>query len=155
MMRTSAFRRVLRLASVAGFAGLMSTAAMAAEGLVLMVGPADGTHAEITFSPDKASDRAIVISTHLVGVTGSRLALNVDRSANPAYEHIMADGECKFVSDASQCEIAISGSAPEYATLVALFKRGLVVHIEVETAGAMQMSQDATLRGFTKAYKGL
>ena len=152
-MRTAFSLRALGLA--AAVALVCSSPAKAQEMLTLMVGPPEGVHAEITFSPDTPSDRAIMIATHLAGVGGSRLALKVDRATQPAYEHILAEGECKFVDAASACEVAIAGNSPTYRTLVDLFKRGLVVHIEVETAGSMEMAQDASLRGFTKAYKGL
>lgn len=144
------------LAATAIAAGGASAApAMTDNGFALTIGQPDGEHAEVAFSADTMSDRAIVISTHLMGVAGSRLSISIDRKATPLFKHILAEDECKFVDNASDCQIALSGNSDAYGRIVYAFKRGLVLHFAVETAGLTTMSQDASLRGFTAAYRQL
>jgi hypothetical protein len=140
------------LAAATLLSGLLAGQAMAQEALNLMFGDPAGEHATVTFSPDKTGAQAIVVGTHLVGVAGSRLSLSVDRAGNNIVDHILTAEECKFGDTGSDCSFAIAGDSPEYATLVTAFKRGLKLHIEVENAGSMEMSQDISLIGFTKAY---
>lgn len=134
--------------------GIHASAAMA-EDLTLMFGKPDGEHAEIILSPDKSSDRALVIKTRLVGVAGSRLFLNTDGGTKPLFERILTEDECKFVDNGSVCEVAIAGGTRLYKEAVYAFKRARVLHVGVETAGSMAMSEKVSLKGFTKAYNKL
>jgi hypothetical protein len=125
---------------------------LAAEGLQLMFGAPDGEHATLTFSSDTASAEAILVETRLVGAAGSRLSLSVDRAGDKLFDRILTETDCRFVDQASTCRVSIAGGTPEYAAIVAAFKAGLRAHVEVETAGSMDMSQDISLKGFTRAY---
>lgn len=125
---------------------------LAEEGLQLMFGAPDGEHATLTFSGDTASAEAIVVETRLVGAAGSRVSLSVDRAGGNLFDRILTEADCRFVDQASTCRFAIPGGTAEYAAIVAAFKAGLKAHVEVETAGSMEMSQDISLKGFTRAY---
>ena len=122
---------------------------------MLMFGPPDGRHATISFSPAKAGPDAIVVSTVRVGVAGSRLQLAIDRSRATLIDRILSTEDCRFDDKGSVCSFAIAGDTPEYGAIVDAFKRGLNLHIELTNAGSTEMSEDISLRGFTKAYNAL
>lgn len=147
---------VLRLACLALAFAATTALPLRAEGpLSLMFGTPDAEHATLTLQGDTASPEAIVIETRLVGAAGSRLSLSVDRAQSPLYERLLTPEDCRFVDQASTCRLAIAGNTPEYAAIVTAFKAGLTAHVEVQTAGTMEMSQDISLKGFTRAYNGL
>ena len=133
----------------------LPTVAGAAELLRLMFGTPEGRHATLDFAADSNGLEALVITTHLAGVAGSRLALSVDRAGAPLIERVLANGECRFDDGASVCRVAIGGDTAEYAAIVSAFKAGLTAHVEVENAGSMEMSEDISLRGFTKDFSRL
>ena len=134
---------------------MLAAPAFAQENLMLMFGAPEGRHATLSFSPNKAGEDALVVSTVQVGVAGSRLQLSIDRSKTPLVDRILATDECKFDDKGSLCTFAIQGNTPEYAAVVDAFKKGLTVHIELTNAGSMEMSEDISLVGFTKAYRKL
>jgi hypothetical protein len=88
-------------------------------------------------------------------VAGSRVSLSVDRAGGNLFDRVLTESDCRFVDQASSCRFSIPGGTPEYAAIVAAFKAGLKAHVEVETAGSMEMSQDISLKGFTRAYGDL
>lgn len=130
----------------------LATPTFAQDALMLMFGAPEGRHATISFSPDKAGADALIVSTVQVGVAGSRLQLAIDRSKSPLVDRILKAEDCKFDDKGSICSFAIAGGTPEYGAVVDAFKRGLTLHIELTNAGSMEMSEDISLRGFTKAY---
>lgn len=133
-------------------AAALAVPAFAQDTLMLMFGAPEGRHATLAFSPDKSGAEALVVSTVQVGVAGSRLQLAIDRSKSPLVDRILKTEDCKFNDKGSLCSFAIAGGTPEYGAIVDAFKRGLTLHIELTNAGAMEMSEDISLRGFTKAY---
>lgn len=142
------------LALAVGLSGALGSAAFA-EDFSLMLGDPAGQHVALMFAADKASDKAVVVTTRLAGVAGSRVSLSIDKAKDNIINHILADQECKFVDNASTCEFAIPGGTNEYARIVDAFKKGLTVHVEVETAGSMEMQNDISLKGFTKNFNKL
>jgi hypothetical protein len=139
-----------------GFVAFLASTAFAAEILILTSGKPDGKRADIMFSRDKSSDRAIVIKTTKAGVAGSRLFLEIDRAKQPLFTYIFAEQDCKFEeTTGSICELAIAGSDRRYGQIVSGFKRAKTLHIGVETAGSMAMSEDVSLKGFTRSYDKL
>jgi len=129
-----------------------SAPAFAQEALMLMFGAPEGRHATVSFSPDKAGADALVVSTVQVGVAGSRLQLAIDRSKSPLLDRILKAEDCKFDDKGSICSFTIAGGTSEYDAVVDAFKKGLTLHIELTNAGSMEMSEDISLKGFTKAY---
>ncbi len=123
-----------------------------AEPLQLMFGDPAARHATVTFAPDTGGAEAVVISTRRAGAPGSRLALSVDHAATPLIDRILTADDCRFDDGGSRCAIAVPGDSPDYRALVTAFKRGLTLHIDITNAGSMEMSEDVSLKGFTKAY---
>lgn len=150
-MQTRSRNSALLAAALA--AGALATPAMAE--VNLMFGDPAAMHVSITLSPDKASDTALVVKTRLAGVAGSRVSFSIDRVGNNLFDHLLTTEECKFVDQASECQFSIAGGTPEYDRIVLAFKKGLTLHVEVENAGSMEMSDDISLRGFTKSYNAL
>jgi hypothetical protein len=134
---------------------LATTPLHAAESLSLMFGVPDAEHATFTFSPDESSPDAIVVETRLVGAAGSRLSLSIDKASGTIVDRILTQQDCRFVNQESTCRFSIPGDTPQYAAIVAAFKAGLTAHVTVETAGSMEMSQNISLQGFTRAFEGL
>lgn len=126
-----------------------------AENFMLSFGKPEGERADIVFSANKMSKRAILIKTTRVGVAGSRLFLEIDKSRTPIVNHIFTDDECRFSDNGSACEITISGTSNEYQKILYAFRRGRTLHIGIVGAGSMKMSEDVSLIGFTAYYKKL
>jgi hypothetical protein len=133
----------------------LAAPAIAQENLMLMFGAPEGRHATLSFSPNKTADDALVVSTVQVGVAGSRLQLAIDRSKSPLVDRVLATEDCKFDDKGSVCSFSVAGGTPEYDAIVDAFKKGLTLHIELTNAGSMEMSEDISLVGFTKAYRKL
>ena len=129
--------------------------AQAAEPLVLAIGDPAGDHAEIIFSPEKKSERALTIRTVGVGVAGARLQLSIDRSPLTLISKILSADECRFGDAGSMCELTIPGESKLYMDIVYCFQLALAAHLTVENAGVMAMSDSVSLRGFTAAYRRL
>lgn len=129
-------------------------AARAEEALRLMFGAPDGRHATLDFA-ETTGPRALVITTHLAGVAGSRLSLSVDKASGNLLDRILTNEECRFAEGGSVCSLAVAGDTATYAAVVAAFKAGLSAHVAIENAGSMEMSEDISLRGFTRSYGGL
>jgi hypothetical protein len=130
----------------------LAAPAFAQEALMLMFGSPETRHATVSFSPDKNAADALIVSTVQVGVAGSRLQLAIDRSKSPLLDRILKAEDCKFDDKGSVCSFAIAGGTPEYSAIVDAFKKGLTLHIELTNAGSMEMSEDISLKGFTRAY---
>jgi hypothetical protein len=139
---------VRQLAAVAMLAVVPFSSALAGD-VVLNFGKPDGMHAGITFSPDKTSDRAIVIQTMQVGQTGSHLFLSVDGVGKPIVTHIMTDKECQ--PGGKGCEFSIGGKSEAYGRIIGALRHGKTLHIGVETGHKMVMSMDAPLTGIGAA----
>lgn len=148
-MRFTFLTKTLAAATLCASLGAPS---FAQEALMLMFGAPEGRHATVSFSPDKTGADALIVSTVQVGVAGSRLQLAIDRSRSPLVDRILKAEDCKFDDKGSICSFAIAGGTPEYGAIVDAFKKGLTLHIELTNAGSMEMSEDISLRGFTKAY---
>lgn len=127
----------------------------AAESLNLMFGVPEAEHATFTFAPDSSSPNAIVVETRLVGAAGSRLSLSIDRASETILDRILTEEDCRFVDQESTCRFSIPGDTAQYAAIVAAFKAGWTAHVTVETAGSMDMSQNISLKGFTRAFEDL
>ncbi len=134
---------------------MLSSVALAAEPVMLTVGDPAARHATIAFSPDRSGPDAILITASRVGAPGSRLSLRIDRSGTPLYERLLSEKDCTFTDTGSACMLRIVGGTSQYYAIVTAFKRGLTLHVEIQNAGSMEMQQDVTLRGFTRAYNAL
>jgi hypothetical protein len=139
----------------AALAAFLVTAAPAAQAFELMFGEPEARHATLTFSPDTSGAEAIAVATRRVGAPGSRLTLSIDRSRAPLVDRILSDTDCRFDDKGSMCTFAIPGGTPEYDRIVEAFRLGRTLHIAITNAGSMEMAEDVSLIGFTKAYEAL
>ena len=73
----------------------------------------------------------------------------------PVFDHIFGTGECKFGDSGSRCEVVISASTPDYASILRAFRRGRLARVTIQDAGVMKMDQTVSLIGFTAASRGL
>jgi hypothetical protein len=134
-------------------AALAAASPATAEPVVkLMFGEAGTRQATVAFAPDRGGAEAITITTHRVGAPGSRLVLRIDQSRAALVDRVLGDADCGFDDAGSRCMLAISGGSPDYARIVTAFRLGRTLHVEITTAGSMEMAEDISLLGFTRAY---
>jgi hypothetical protein len=119
---------------------------------MLRAGEATGPNVVFTFDKE-ANQHRIVVRTTQVGVVGSRIEVFVDKAKTPAFRHVFPSTECKFGDSGSECEVIVPASSPDYAEILAQFKRGRVARVTVDDAGVMKMDQTASLNGFTKSLR--
>jgi hypothetical protein len=126
-------------------------AALAAP-VALMAGAPDARHVTFTFAADRTGLEALVIETRRVGNPGAALRIWIDRSAAPLFDRVLTAEDCRFDDAGAACRIAVPGGSADYARFVAAFRRGLTAHVEVQNAAVMEMQDDLSLRGFSRAY---
>ena len=149
-MRT--VRRLLLISLVITFAAEPLQITLAAEAVMLRAGEASGPNVIFAFDKE-AHHHRIVVRTTQVGVVGSRIEVFVDKAKTPAFRHVFPSTECKFGDSGSECEVIVPASSPDYAAVLAQFKRGRVARVTVDDAGVMKMDQTASLKGFTKSLR--
>jgi hypothetical protein len=144
--------RLLLSSLVIAFAAGAPQIGLAAESLMLRAGDATGPNVVFAFDKE-ANHHRIVVRTTQVGVVGSKIEVFVDKAKTPAFRHVFPSTECKFGDSGSKCEVIVPASSPDYAAILAQFKRGRVARVTVEDAGVMKMDQTASLKGFTKSLR--
>jgi hypothetical protein len=150
VMRTVS--RLLLSSLVIAFAAGALQIGLAAESLMLRAGDATGPNVVFAFDKE-ANHHRIVVRTTQVGVVGSKIEVFVDKAKTPAFRHVFPSTECKFGDSGSECEVIVPASSPDYAAVLAQFKRGRVARVTVDDAGVMKMDQTASLKGFTKSRR--
>jgi hypothetical protein len=145
-------RRLLFSSLVIAFAAGPLQIALSAEAVMLRAGEATGPNVVFAFDKE-ANQHRIVVRTTQVGVVGSRIEVFVDKAKTPAFRHVFPSTECKFGDSGSECEVIVPASSPDYAEILAQFKRGRVARVTVDDAGVMKMDQTASLNGFTKSLR--
>jgi hypothetical protein len=150
VMRTVS--RLLLSSLVIAFAAGALQIGLAAESLMLRAGDATGPNVVFAFDKE-ANHHRIVVRTTQVGVVGSKIEVFVDKAKTPAFRHVFPSTECKFGDSGSECEVIVPASSPDYAAVLAQFKRGRVARVTVDDAGVMKMDQTASLKGFTKSLR--
>lgn len=144
--------RLLLSSLVIAFAAGALQIGLAAESLMLRAGDATGPNVVFAFDKE-ANHHRIVVRTTQVGVVGSKIEVFVDKAKTPAFRHVFPSTECKFGDSGSECEVIVPASSPDYAAVLAQFKRGRVARVTVDDAGVMKMDQTASLKGFTKSLR--
>jgi hypothetical protein len=130
---------------------LPAAAALAGE-VTLLAGDSAGRHASLTFAADRGAADALVIETRQVGNPGAKLTISIDRSASPLYAMILGERECSFDDRGAMCRIALHGGTPAYDRFVTAFRKGRTAHVEVRNASVMEMRENVSLIGFTRAF---
>jgi hypothetical protein len=144
--------RLLLSSLVIAYAAGALQIGLAAESLMLRAGDATGPNVVFAFDKE-ANHHRIVVRTTQVGVVGSKIEVFVDKAKTPAFRHVFPSTECKFGDSGSECEVIVPASSPDYAAVLAQFKRGRVARVTVDDAGVMKMDQTASLKGFTKSLR--
>lgn len=144
--------RLLLSSLVIAYAAGALQIGLAAESLMLRAGDATGPNVVFAFDKE-ANHHRIVVRTTQVGVVGSKIEVFVDKAKTPAFRHVFPSTECKFGESGSECEVIVPASSPDYAAVLAQFKRGRVARVTVDDAGVMKMDQTASLKGFTKSLR--
>jgi hypothetical protein len=115
----------------------------------LMAGNPSGPNVAFSFGAKEGAER-LRIETHQVGNPGAKLSIWVDRSRERLFSRILTADDCKFGDDGARCRLIFPRGGPDYSRFVVAFKRGRTVHVEVQNAAVMQMSNDISLAGFSR-----
>ena len=144
-------RHFIAAALIGAVVALASSLAEAAQPAQLMVGDPSGRNAVFSFDQDNnGRATALRIETHQVGDPGAKLSIWVDHSRSRLFSRILTTDDCKYGDNGAQCRFVIDRKSPDYRRFVVAFKLGKTAHIEVQNAGAMQMSNDISLVGFAR-----
>lgn len=132
---------------------LVPLSAAATGPVVLVAGDPNGAHATVAVAGSPDASDGVVIETRRVGVAGSRLVLRIDRSDTALVERILTADDCVFDTEGSLCRVIIPGTDRAYGAIVRAFEAGLAAHVDVITAGIMEMRGTASLVGFRRALR--
>jgi hypothetical protein len=98
----------------------------------------------------KEGAEGLRIETRQVGNLGAKLSIWVDRSRERLFSRILTADDRKFGDDGARCRLIFPRGGPDYSRFVVAFKRGKTVHVEVQNAAVMQMSNAISLAGFSR-----
>lgn len=141
--------RTLALACAAAAAPWL---ALAADPITLTGGDAEGRRITFTFGADREAPDALSIETRRAGNPGAALTIWIDGSPDPLVSMILTEEACAFDGDGAACRLDVEGGSPLFERFVTAFKRGRTAHVEVRNAGVMEMQDDLSLTGFTRAF---
>jgi hypothetical protein len=144
-------RYIIAVAFVSGSIMITPSLSEAAQPAQLMVGDPSGRNVAFSFDQGgNGGNAAVRIETHQVGDPGAKLSIWIDHSRSRLFSRILTTDDCKYGDNGAQCRFVIDRESPDYRRFVVAFKLGKTAHIEVENAGAMQMSNDISLVGFAR-----
>ena len=130
-------------AAMVAVASIMPTIAAPHQGQVKMtMGDQNDRHVNIIVSSDGG---AIHIDTQRVGAPGSLFRLSVDRP-RAGFSQILSRRNCHYDDQGSVCTIRLRKGNRTFARVLAALRTGRRVHVEIQNAGNMLMSEEASLK---------
>ncbi len=145
-------RYLLAVILVGGIMALTPSSSQASDPARIMAGDPSGKNVVFSFERGGGA-KALRIETQQTGNPGAKLSIWVDDSSSRLFSRILTSKDCIYGNNGAQCRFEISEKSPDYRRFVVAFKRGNTAHVEVQNAGAMQMSKDISLAGFSRKFQ--